>query len=105
MIITVVVSSLMQANKNIVTSISIAIIIPLLVAPLASWSLVRLVLKSDRLEKEMRNLATFDNLTGLLSRRAFFHGSRNYITFSEREHMAFSVLAIDLDKFINMALH
>lgn len=76
-----------------------AIIVPLLVAPLVSFPLVKLLVKVDGLEKEMRALATFDFLTGLLSRQAFFHDVTSYIILAERDQQSFSVLAIDLDKF------
>jgi len=81
---------------------SISIIVPLIVAPLASWPLMTLLMKIDNLEKEMRALATFDSLTGLLGRRAFFHDAKSFIDFAEREQITFSVIALDIDKFKNI---
>ena len=98
LIVTYVISYLVQGN----VSLFFAIIIPLIVAPLTTWPLVGLLIKIDNLEKEMRTLATFDSLTGLLSRRAFFHDAKSFINFSEREKTPFSVIALDLDKFKNI---
>lgn len=83
-------------------TLSLATIIPLIVAPLTSWSLVGVFIQIDNLEKEMRELATFDSLTDLLSRRAFFHDANSFIHFSEREQSSFSVIALDLDNFKNI---
>jgi len=80
-------------------SIYMAAFVPLIVAPLASWPLVRLVFIIDNLEKEMRRLATYDSLTELLNRRAFFHDSTNFISYAQREHIDISVIALDLDNF------
>ncbi|ABZ77383.1 diguanylate cyclase [Shewanella halifaxensis HAW-EB4] len=79
--------------------IFLAIVIPSIVAPLASWQLIGLLMKIDRLEKEMRRLATIDPLTELLNRRAFFHDAEIYINCAKRELTNLSVIALDLDAF------
>lgn len=101
-LLTFIVFYLRQDYTNLYVSISIAIIVPLIVAPLASWPLATMLMKIDGLEKEMRELATYDSLTGLLNRRAFFHNANKFIYFAEREQMPFSVIALDLDKFKNI---
>jgi diguanylate cyclase (GGDEF)-like protein len=55
--------------------------VPLVVAPPIGWVLVGLTLKIYRVEEEMRSLASYDTLTGLLNQAAF------------------SVMIIDLDHF------
>lgn len=97
--ITLFIFYLRQDDTGMMLTVKIAIIVPLIVAPLASVPLVRLILKIDRLEKEMRALATYDYLTGILSRRAFLHDARRFIDFNEREHIVFSVVALDIDHF------
>ncbi len=77
----------------------IGIVVPLLVAPVASWPFVNLLVKLDRLEEETRQLATRDFLTGLLNRRAFLHDSANQINVARREKIVFSILMIDIDDF------
>ena len=56
---------------NLVGAI-ISILVPLFVAPVASWFLVGLIFKIHQLETKQRELATYDQLTGVMTRRAFF---------------------------------
>ena len=77
----------------------IAIIAPLVVAPIISWFMIGLILEIHKLEEEMRLLATHDSLTGVLSRRAFFEQTNYICRFAERQGMKFSILLIDLDHF------
>lgn len=88
-----------QNPINFYLVIFIAIIAPLLIAPLVSWPLITLIIKIDNLEKEMRELATYDSLTGVLNRRAFLHESNIFIDFAKREKMPIAIFAIDLDNF------
>jgi len=97
--ITFAVIYLVKPDINMTVTLVLSSVIPLLVAPLCSWPTMGLLFKIHRLEQEMRLLATYDFLTGLLNRRAFFHDAENYISLSKREKMTFSVLGIDLDKF------
>ena len=53
-------------NLNIVSHLTIATFVPILLAPPISWYIIGLLLKIDQLEVEMRKTATFDLLTGLL---------------------------------------
>jgi len=64
-----------------------------------AWILVGMLLRLHRDEQEMRSLASYDSLTGLLSRHAFFDNANNYVSLSKREKKPFSVLIIDLDHF------
>ena len=77
---------LRQNDINVSTDVLIfvAISVPLIVAPSASWSLVSLLLKTHQLEEDMRRLATYDSLTGLLRRRAFMERA-NYFLVSQKE--------------------
>jgi diguanylate cyclase (GGDEF)-like protein len=76
-----------------------AAIIPLLIAPFISWYLVGLLFELDRLEKKMTLLATYDDLTGLLNRRAFFGSCDAMHKYSIRNNKNYSVLSVDLDYF------
>ena len=93
---------LSNMNVDIIDSLLISALIPLIIAPIASWHLLGLLLRVDHLEKEMRLLATFDTLTGLLSRQAFFHDFKHYLSLTERKPIIFSLLSIDLDYFKNV---
>lgn len=94
--------SLQQDYSNIVYQLSIGFIVPAIVAPLASWHLMALLLKVDRLEKEMRAMASYDDLTGLLNRRAFIQRVNQFLAIRERQPSDFALLMIDLDKFKNI---
>jgi len=80
-------------------AIATAIAIPSFVAPLVTWPLVGLVMQIDSLEKEMRAMATYDQLTGLLTRQAIFDQIEQVMQLAEREQSPLSVLAVDLDRF------
>jgi diguanylate cyclase (GGDEF)-like protein len=84
-------------NTEIAAILSVCI--ALVVAPPIAWFLVDLLLRVHRVEQEMRSLASYDSLTGLLSRHAFFDNASNYVSLAQREHRPFSVMIIDLDHF------
>jgi diguanylate cyclase (GGDEF)-like protein len=73
--------------------------VPLIVAPFISWRLVGLFVEIERMERQMRDLATFDSLTGLLTRQAFFHDAQNYLNIAERHQDYFAAMMLDLDHF------
>lgn len=77
----------------------LAACIPLVVAPPIAWFLVDRLLRVHRVEQEMRSLASYDSLTGLLSRHAFLDNASNYVSLAQREQKAFAVMIIDLDHF------
>ena len=72
---------------------------PLLIAPPIAWFLVGLLLRIHEVEQEMRSLASYDSLTGLPSRHAFFDNANNYVSLARREQIIFCVMIIDLDHF------
>ncbi len=80
-------------------AIAFAAGVPLVVAPPISWVIVGLTFKIYRIEEDMRRLASYDSLTGLLSRHAFFEAAGSYVSLANREGSIFSVLLIDLDHF------
>ena len=76
-----------------------ATIIPLLIAPFISWSFMGLLIKLDKLEKEMNVQATHDELTGLLNRRAFLQSCESIHNLAIRNKQSYCLLVIDLDYF------
>ena len=80
-------------------AIGFAALVPLAVAPPICWCLVSLILRMHQAEEELRNPASNDSLTGLLSRHAFFSSANNYVSLANREKIIFSVMIIDLDHF------
>lgn len=100
--LTYIVTHLMNEGENLGVLLVVSTCVPLIVAPFASWPFIDLLMKVDVLEKKMRRWATFDYLTGLLTRQAFFHDAKNYLYASKHEQMGFSILVVDLDKFKNI---
>ncbi len=77
----------------------ISILLPMLIAPAISWPLIGLLLETYQTEQKMRELASHDTLTGLLTRHAFFESALSYVTLAKREKSAFSIAIVDLDLF------
>ncbi|MBK9950514.1 MAG: GGDEF domain-containing protein [Candidatus Competibacteraceae bacterium] len=84
---------------DLTLSLILAAVIPLIVAPIASWWPMGLLFKTHRLEQQMRNLAIYDSLTGLLNRRFFLQNANALLNLAKREHKPLCVLAIDVDRF------
>ena len=84
---------------NLGTVLVISVIISLIVTPILSFYVIRLFIKVDRLEEEMRALATFDSLTGLLTRREFLERAEFFHKVAVREHLSFALIIADLDNF------
>jgi diguanylate cyclase (GGDEF)-like protein len=76
-----------------------SMLIPALIAPWFSWYFVKSFMKLHRLELEMRELATFDSLTKVYTRKMFFENAKNIFELNKRDKKPFSVLYIDLDNF------
>lgn len=81
------------------SEIVIGTIAPLIIAPSVTWYLFGMLKKLDALEREMRKMATYDQLTNALTRTALVDKARTLINLAERESQQVSVLMIDLDHF------
>lgn len=86
-------------NLNLKYTLSLSAFIPLIVGPLIIVPFIRMIIKIDGLEKEMRQLATYDSLTGLLTRRAFMEQAEVVEKQLERFPRHVCVIAIDFDDF------
>ena len=84
---------------NIWAALIISSLVPLIIAPIVNWQVIGLALKVYKLEEEMRHLATYDALTGLLGRRAFLEQSTHCLNLAKREGIPFSLMIVDLDHF------
>jgi GGDEF domain-containing protein len=69
-------------------ALALVIGVTLVVAPLINWILVGIMLRIYRLEKELRNLASYDSLTGLLSRHAFLENANRAISLANHGNPA-----------------
>ena len=73
--------------------------IPMVTAFPIFWYSIGLLQTIYRLEKESKRLATFDILTGLMSRQAWLRSSRNLYKLSIRNNDIASIAYIDIDNF------
>ncbi len=87
---------------NLYIYLGIATLVPALAAPPCIWPVIDLLLKIEALEEEMRHQVTYDQLTGVYTRRAFMQAAKTYVDLAERKGEAFSALVIDLDRFKNI---
>lgn len=80
-------------------TIIISLVAPGIIAPLTTWYISDLLVRIARLEEKQRRLATYDDLTGLLSRRAFLEQSETLLKLSLRQDQKIACVMLDLDKF------
>ena len=57
------------------SGIIISIVVPAVITPSVSWYMIGMLIKIHHLEVEMRELATYDSLTKVMSRKAFLTNS------------------------------
>jgi len=83
----------------VLTNFAFAIIVPAIIAPSISWYFLKLYFKIEAMESQMRTLATYDNLTGLLSRKAFMDSARDILRYTKESPSNITFLYLDLDNF------
>ena len=77
----------------------IALVTPIIIVPIISWFLVKFAFQMMKLESEMRNLATNDSLTNLLTRQSFLDHIQSIYQLAKRNKLNFTILYIDVDNF------
>ena len=87
---------------NPVNAIIIASSVTIVVAPTVSWYMIGQTLKIHGLVSELKELATYDSLTGILCRRVFLERSNYFLKIAVREKLSFSIAIMDLDNFKNI---
>ncbi|MDH5369149.1 MAG: GGDEF domain-containing protein, partial [Gammaproteobacteria bacterium] len=90
--------SLFSANIRI-SEVIVGIVAPLIVSASFSWVFISLIQKINSMEIEMRNLATYDQLTKTLTRNEFFTKAGEYKKIIERERFNCTFIMIDIDYF------
>lgn len=73
--------------------------IPLLIAPTVTWYIVGLLIKIHKMESDMRQLANFDMVTGMMSRRAFLTHYSSVFHAIARNQSSLTFIYIDIDNF------
>ena len=84
---------------NIKAAVTIATVVCGLITPIIGWYMFGLMLEIHDLEQEMRQLATSDSLTGLLTRRFFFEEARMIYNLALREKFSVTAILLDFDGF------
>jgi diguanylate cyclase (GGDEF)-like protein len=89
----------LDMDINLQAGLIISVFVTLSIATPMSWVMVRSFLKIDILEEEMRILASYDSLTGLLTKREFFDRAEYFQKIALRENLPYSLIIADLDNF------
>jgi diguanylate cyclase (GGDEF)-like protein len=77
----------------------LAVLIPLVVAPLASWRVITLSERLRIANEHLRKLSETDPLTQTLNRRRFFEVFGQHLALAARHGYPTTLLLIDLDHF------
>lgn len=76
-----------------------SILAPLIIAPIASWYIIKLLISTYHLEAKMRKMATYDTLTNVMSRRSFLTNAQAVYALVQRNNSSIAILYIDIDSF------
>ena len=79
--------------------LAIAILAPLLIAPLMSLQILRLLSKLDEAERQLQVLSHTDELTQTYNRRYFMQYADQELKRAQRSGETFSIAILDLDNF------
>jgi diguanylate cyclase (GGDEF)-like protein len=85
--------------RDLVVPLAISITAPGLIAPVMFWYVIGLIFKVQRLEREQRRLATYDHLSGVMSRRVFLASLDALLSLATRQQSPLSLAYIDVDDF------
>ncbi len=86
-------------REELFIALSYGTALPLIISSVVSWPIVKIVLRLDKLETEMRYLASYDGLTKVLNRRAFLEKADYLLQVAKRQRLSFSVVLADIDNF------
>ncbi|MCE3003393.1 MAG: GGDEF domain-containing protein [Xanthomonadaceae bacterium] len=81
------------------TDLLVAILVPLIVAPLASSAGMRLLAEVEAARRALREVAIRDGLTGLFTRGYFLTRLDAEVRRAQRDASPLSVLLLDIDRF------
>ncbi len=77
----------------------VTFLVTAILTPFISWHLLALLFSIDKMEQKMNYLATYDSMTKLFSRQAFFKRSLALHDTVVKSHKTYSVAIIDIDNF------
>jgi diguanylate cyclase (GGDEF)-like protein len=100
--VSVVVTSLIQylAGQEIgVVHFMLAVGMPLLLAPLTLWPLIRANVELRAIRRTLEEQARTDHLSGLPNRRAFFERAGEVFARADRSGEPVTAMMVDIDRF------
>jgi len=77
----------------------VTFLVTAILTPFLSWHLLKLLFFIDDMEQKMNHLATYDSMTKLLSRQAFFKQAQHLHDDFQKNNQTYSVCIIDIDNF------
>jgi diguanylate cyclase (GGDEF)-like protein len=77
----------------------IAAVAPGIIAPVTTWFIIGLTIQLQELEQKHLQLATYDDLTGLLRRQAFLGQCQALLDLAQRSGRPLTFATLDLDAF------
>ncbi len=86
-------------NFPVLFVLNMAIFIPIVIAPVLAWPLVGSHFRLINIERELYFSATYDMLTGFLSRNAFFSNLKLVHDLAIRNKTPLTIASIDIDEF------
>jgi diguanylate cyclase (GGDEF)-like protein len=89
-------------GEIVAEDMAMSVIIPSLVAPLVVYGFLRLLRDLERLERELRVLATLDTLTHTYNRRHFLELAERECARAARHNVPLALLMVDVDHFKNI---
>lgn len=94
--------SLYLAEETSLAGVVSTIILPTIIAPIAILYAIKMQKHFAVLEDQMQEVISFDSLTKLHTRRAFFETTKTLFDVIKREKKYFSVIYLDIDHFKNI---
>ncbi len=99
MAITLIASLALDATGPRMVDIAIALIVPLLVAPIVSHAAMGLLAEVEAARQALHEVAMRDSLTQLYNRRFFSARLDSEVRWAQRENVTLALLMIDIDNF------
>lgn len=96
--ITYLITQLLDGGSS-PTAILIAILVPAIIAPLFSYTLLRLLFQLDATEERLRQLSIKDDLTQVYNRRHFIEHANVQWERAIRYGEEFAIIIFDIDNF------
>jgi diguanylate cyclase (GGDEF)-like protein len=99
MVLTALVNVAVDNTANLPLDLVIAFLVPLVIAPLASYWAVGLLFEVEQARAQLQIAVVRDSLTGLYNRGHFLARLREEIERSRREAQSLALILIDVDRF------